>query len=221
MAAFEPTVLGIFVFGLIAGICPCNSVLCLGLIGYLTGGESKRSFLDTLTLTVPFSIGTIIALLPLGIIAGFVGRYLLFINESIAWGFGGVIMILMGLQLLKVYKPPIRSIFNMFRGPKANTAKGTFLLGISYGAITIGRAAPMLLVVLTYVALYQTAIEGLATVLIYAVGLSIPLLLISSIGGVLGAKIKQVTAKGGELFDVAIGLLIVLIGMYFLYLAIK
>ena len=65
MTAFEPTVIGIFVFGLIAGICPCNSVLCPGLIGYLTGGDSKRSCLDTLTLTVPFSIGTIIALLPL------------------------------------------------------------------------------------------------------------------------------------------------------------
>jgi cytochrome c-type biogenesis protein len=221
MTAFEPTILGIFIFGLIAGICPCNSVLCLGLIGYLTGGESKRSFLDTLALTVPFSIGTIIALLPLGIIAGFVGKYLLFISESMAWAFGGLLMILMGLQLLKVYKPPIRSIFNMFRGPKANTAKGTFLLGVSYGAITIGRGAPMLLVVLTYIALYQTAVAGFFTVFIYAVGLSIPLLLISSVGGALGAKIKQVSTKGGELFDIATGSIIVLIGFYFLYLAIK
>lgn len=219
MTAFDPSITGILVFGLIAGICPCNSVLCLGLIGYLTGGENKNSFLDTLKLTIPFSIGTILALIPMGIIAGIVGKYLLFINDSMAWGFGGLIMILMGLQLLKVYKPPIRSVFNFFKGPRTNTAKGTFLLGLSYGAITIGRGAPMLLVVLTYIALYQSAVQGVLTVFIYAVGLSIPLLIISSIGGTLGGKIKQVTAKGGELFDMAIGVGIILIGIYFIYLA--
>ncbi|HMA05658.1 MAG TPA: hypothetical protein VKO45_07000 [Methanomicrobiales archaeon] len=34
--ALEPSALGIFVFGLIAGICPCNNAVCLGLIGYLS-----------------------------------------------------------------------------------------------------------------------------------------------------------------------------------------
>jgi len=43
MTTFDPSVLGIFIFGLIAGICPCNSVLCLGLIGYLTSGETRLS----------------------------------------------------------------------------------------------------------------------------------------------------------------------------------
>lgn len=220
MTAFDPTYWGIFVFGLIAGICPCNSVLCLGLIGYLTGGESKSTFFETLKLTIPFSAGTIIALLPMGIIAGLIGRYLLFINEAAAWGFGGAIMILMGLQLLKIYKPPIRSIFNLFRGPKSNTSKGTFLLGLSYGVITIGRGAPMLLIVLTYVALYQTAFQGLLTTFIYAVGLSIPLLIISTAGGALGNRIKQLTTQGGELFDKVIGVGIILIGLYFIYLAV-
>ena len=219
MAVFEPNILGIFIFGLFAGICPCNSVLCLGLIGYLTGVDSKRSLMSTLKLTVPFSIGTIIALLPLGMIAGLIGDHLLFINETIAWAIGGIIMILMGLQLLKIYKPPIRNIFNFFRGSQANTATGTFLLGLSFGAITIGRAAPMLLVVLTYIGLYQDSLSGLVTMLIYSVGLSVPLLIISSIGGTIGSKIKSISSKSGEFIDKVIGCLIVLIGIYFTYLA--
>ena len=40
-AALEPTAFGVFVFGLIAGICPCNSVVCLGLIGYLSVGKDR------------------------------------------------------------------------------------------------------------------------------------------------------------------------------------
>jgi len=219
MATFDSSILGIFIFGLIAGICPCNSVLCLGLIGYLTSGETHLSLSNILKLTLAFCIGTILVLLPLGMIAGLIGKYLLFINSTIAWAIGGVLLILMGLQLLKIYKPPVRSIFNFFKVPMSYTVTGAFLLGLSFGAITVGRGAPMLLIVLTYIALYQTVVEGFFTMLIYAVGLSIPLILISSLGGALGKQIKDKARVSGEVFDRIIGVIIVLIGIYFLYLA--
>ena len=219
MASFDPSVFGIFVFGLIAGICPCNSVLCLGLIGYLTSGTTRLSLANILKLTLSFCIGTVLVLLPLGVLAGFIGKYLLFLNSTIAWAVGGVLMILMGLQLLQLYKPPIRSIFNFFRRPVSYTVTGAFLLGLSFGAITVGRGAPMLLIVLTYIALYQTAFQGLFTILVYAIGLSIPLIVISSLGGALGKKIKDRARVSGEVFDKIIGVVIVLIGIYFLYLA--
>jgi cytochrome c-type biogenesis protein len=102
MATFDPSIPGIFIFGLIAGICPCNSVLCLGLIGYLTSGNTRLSLPNILKLTISFCIGTILVLLPLGMIAGFIGKYLLFLNSTIAWAIGGVLLILMGLQLLQI-----------------------------------------------------------------------------------------------------------------------
>ena len=219
MSTLDPSILGIFLFGLAAGICPCNSVLCLGLIGYLTSGNTQLSLPNILKLTISFCIGTIFVLLPLGMIAGFVGKYLLFLNSTIAWAIGGVLMILMGLQLLQIYKPPIKSIFNFFKVPMSYTVTGAFLLGLSFGAITVGRGAPMLLIVLTYIALYQTVFQGFFTMLIYAVGLSIPLIVISSLGGTLGKQIKDKARISGEMFDKIIGVVIVLIGIYFLYLA--
>ena len=219
MATLDPSLAGIFIFGLIAGICPCNSVLCLGLIGYLTSGATRLSPINILKLTVSFCFGTILVLLPLGIIAGYIGKYLLFLNSNVAWAIGGLLMILMGLQLLHVYKPPIRSIFNFFKVPASYTITGAFLLGLSFGAITVGRGAPMLLIVLTYIALYQTAFQGFFTILIYAVALSIPLIVISSLGGALGKKIKDTARVSGDTFDRIIGVMIILIGIYFLYLA--
>ena len=216
MATFDPSLAGIFIFGLVAGICPCNSVLCLGLIGYLTSGNTRLSPINILKLTVSFCIGTILVLLPLGIIAGYIGKYLLFLDSTVAWAIGGVLMILMGLQLLHVYKPPIRSIFNFFKVPTSYTITGAFLLGLSFGAITVGRGAPMLLIVLTYIALYQTAFQGFFTILIYAVGLSIPLIVISSLGGALGKKIKDTARVSGDTFDRIIGVMIIIIGIYFL-----
>ena len=219
MVAFDPSLLGIFIFGLLAGICPCNSVLCLGLIGYLTSGETRLSCANILRLTLAFCLGTILVLLPLGVIAGLIGNYLLFISDSVAWGIGGLLLILMGLQLLHLYKPPIKSIFNRFRAPMSYTTTGAFLLGLSFGAITVGRGAPMLLIVLTYIALSQTALQGLVTILVYGIGLSIPLIIISSLGGAVGKVVKEKARVSGEVFDRIIGVVIVLIGLWFLSLA--
>lgn len=77
----------------------------------------------------------------------------------------------------------------------------------------------MLLIVLTYIALNQTAFEGIMTILIYAIGLSIPLIILSSIGGAIGKRLKEYSRTGGDLFDRVIGTGIILIGIYFLYLA--
>ena len=79
----------------------------------------------------------------------------------------------------------------------------------------------MLIIVLTYIALYQTPVQGFLTMLIYAVGLSIPLIIISSIGGSIGKRIKETTRMSGDHMDKVIGVSIILIGIYFIYLAIQ
>ena len=79
----------------------------------------------------------------------------------------------------------------------------------------------MLLIVLTYIALNQTALQGLVTIFIYAVGLSIPLIILSSIGGTIGKRLKEYSRTGGDLFDRIIGIGIILMGIFFLYLAFR
>jgi len=216
---FDPSLYGVFLFGLVAGICPCNSVLCIGLIGYLTRGEEPLPFGKVFTLVMAFCLGTVTVLIPLGAIAGYVGSYTLLFNSTVAWGIGGVLMIAMGLQLLHVYKPPIRSIYNAFKRQRSTTVAGVFLIGLSFGAITVGRGAPMLLVVLTYIALYETPAQGLVTMGVYAVGLSMPLIVIGSVGGTLGRRIKDASRMTGDQADRLIGAALLAIGAYFLYLA--
>ena len=58
-------------------------------MGYLTSGEPALSLVNILKLTISFCIGIILVLLPLGFIAGFIGRYLLFLNSTLAWIIGG------------------------------------------------------------------------------------------------------------------------------------
>jgi len=219
MAALDPSALGIFLFGIIAGICPCNSVICIGLIGYLTTGKVKIPLLRILAMATAFSLGTILLFLPLGAIAGFIGRYLLFLSAPVAWAIGGVLLILMGLQLLHVIRLPVPGGFARLRVPASPTIAGSLLLGASFGALTLGRGAPMLIIVLTYIALSQTAAQGVVTMFLYGAGLTIPLVLISAVGGALGQKVKEYTRISSEVLDRIIGAVIVLIGVYFLLIA--
>ena len=219
VAALEPSAIGVFIFGLIAGICPCNSVVCLGLIGYLSVGRDRLRPFGVLSLAIAFSLGTILLFLPLGALAGFIGRYLLFLSAPVAWAIGGVLLILMGLQLLHVYRLPVPGGFARLRVPASPTVAGSLLLGASYGALTLGRAAPMLIIVLTYIALSQTVAQGVVTMFIYGLGLTIPLVIISAIGGALGQKVKEYTRISSEVLDRIIGGVILLIGIYFLLIA--
>jgi cytochrome c-type biogenesis protein len=219
MAAFEPSALGVFLFGIIAGICPCNSVICLGLIGYLTTGREKIPLLRILALATAFSLGTILVFLPLGALAGFIGRYLLFLSAPVAWAIGGILLILMGLQLLHLWRLPVGNVFSRLRAPVSPTVPGALLLGASFGALTLGRAAPMLIIVLTYIALSQTVAQGIVTMFLYGAGLTIPLVIISAIGGALGQKVKDYTRISSEVLDRIIGAVILLIGVYFLLIA--
>lgn len=77
----------------------------------------------------------------------------------------------------------------------------------------------MLLVVLTYIALYETPAQGLVTMGVYAVGLSLPLIVIGSVGGTLGKRIKDASRMTGDQADRIIGAALLAIGAYFLYLA--
>jgi cytochrome c-type biogenesis protein len=58
------------------------------------------------------------------------------------------------------------------------------------------------------------------TMFLYGAGLTIPLVHISILGGALGQKVKEYTRISSEVADRIIGAVIVLIGVYFLYLAV-
>jgi len=75
----------------------------------------------------------------------------------------------------------------------------------------------MLLIVLTCIALFQTAFTGIFTIPVYGIGLSIPLIVISSVGGALRKKIEEKATISREAFNRVISTPIIKIGISFLY----
>ncbi len=222
MPSLDPTYWGFFVFGILAGLCPCNSVLCLALIGYVTGDSAtQRPVRDTLELTLPFGIGTMLVITPLGGIFAYLGKSIVLFNASLAYALGGTVMIIMALGLFGIYHLPVKYIFKRLRLPASLTPMGTFLLGLSFGAITVGRVAPMLFAVLAVAALSGSVIYGLSISFIFSTGMMLPLVVISSIGGASGKAIRGRLKEGGIWLDRLLGAILVLAAGYYFYLAFR
>jgi cytochrome c-type biogenesis protein len=221
MAALDPTFAGFFIFGILAGLCPCNSVLCFALIGYVTGDTEKRSMRDALRLTVPFGIGTLFVIVPLGGIVAYLGKSIVLFDRTTAYTIAGIVLLLMSLQFFGAYHLPVKAVFKRLRLPSSFTPFGTFLLGLSFGAITIGRVAPMLFSVLAVAALSGSVGYGIAISFLFGAGMILPLVVISSIGGATGKVIREKLKVSGVWLDRLLGLILLLAAGYFLVLAFK
>lgn len=220
--ALDTTFPGFFLFGILAGLCPCNSVLCLALMGYVTGDDKKeRRVRDALLLTLPFGLGTLLVIVFLGAIAAYLGRSVVLMDEKIAYALGGFVVLLMALQFFGAYHLPVKKVFRTLRLPPSTTPAGTFLLGLSFGAITMGRVAPMLFAVLAVAAVSGSVIYGITISLLFGTGMVLPLVIISSIGGTAGKTIRIKLEEKGVLIDRLLGITLVLVAIYFFFLALN
>lgn len=222
MTILDSTYPGFFIFGILAGLCPCNSVLCIALVGYVTGDRTAiRPIRDTLILTLPFGIGTVLVITPLGAVFAYLGKNFVVIDQHIAYALTGIIILIMALGFFGAYHFPVKKIFHQLRLPASFTPWGTFLLGVSFGAITIGRVAPMLFAVLAVAAVSGSVIYGLTISFLFAAGMMLPLVIISSIGGATGKAIRANVKDKGIWLDRLLGLVLIVTALYFLYLSFK
>jgi cytochrome c-type biogenesis protein len=222
MTTLDQTYFGFFIFGILAGLCPCNSVLCLALIGYVTGDASiERQTLHILKLTLPFGIGTLLVITPLGAVSAYLGKNMVVFNQHIAYTLAGSIILMMAFGFFGVYKFPVKKIFDVLRLQSSFTPFGTFLLGLSFGAITIGRVAPMLFAVLAVAAVSGSVVYGLTISFLFAAGMMLPLVIISSIGGATGKTIRVKLKDKGIWLDRLLGLILIFAAIYFFFLAFK
>jgi cytochrome c biogenesis protein CcdA len=99
-------------------------------------------------------------------------------DEKIAYALGGFVLLIMALQFFGAYHLPVKKVFRSLRLPPSTTPIGTFLLGLSFGAITMGRVAPMLFAVLAMAAVSGSVIYGLTISLLFGTGMVLPLVII-------------------------------------------
>lgn len=169
--------------GVLASLTPCiypMIPITAGVISHCNlGGSKLRSFL----LSFFYITGMAVTYAGLGIFAATTGRFFGTINTN-PWVFIAVgnIIVLLGLSMLEVFHIP--SFAPQFQ-QKAMGIPSVFLIGMTSGLVAGPCTAPVLGVLLAYVASTQNMFLGGSLLFVFAFGMGAILLVVGTFSGVL------------------------------------
>ena len=159
--------------GFLAGLSPCSLPTVLLVAGFV---ERRSRRTGAAYIAVAFVLGIIVMLTALGAIAGSVGIFLLdsrFLDYGIA-----LIFILMGLWLLKVINLDVNASWAWLKPGRGSGLLGAFLLGIPFGVAASPCTLPITASILAYSSKSGSAALSALLLAVYAMGRSVPLLLV-------------------------------------------
>ena len=198
--------------GVLASLTPCVYPMIPITAGYIgssnIGGSKIRAFL----LSLVYVAGVAVTYSAMGVFAALSGRFFGEINSS-PWSFllVGNIILLLALSMLDVFSLPVFT-------PKSRSNRGgllaTFGIGLSSGLIAGPCTAPVLGVLLAYVASTGNALLGGALLFVFAFGMGLLLIGVGTFSGLMAALPKS----GNWMVHVKKGLgwLMLILAEYFL-----
>lgn len=168
--------------GLVSFFTPCILPMVPAYIMYITGSTmeadvNNRRMLALLR-TLGFVIGFTIIFMIMGTSASFVGR--LFIkNKDIIGKISGIVMVLLGLNLMGVFKLGGLNKEKRFKLPKNTSWFSSLLIGMAFAAGWTPCFGPVLGAILVYAGKSSTLGDGVLLLLVYSIGMGIPFILTS------------------------------------------
>jgi cytochrome c-type biogenesis protein len=172
--------------GMVSFASPCVLPLVPAYLGFITGRSadelqsvSGRARLQIVTQGLAFVFGLAVIFALLGASASVLGQTLLQ-NLPLLWKIGGVVVVLMGLQMLGVLRIPLlmRTVRVAEITPNVQRSHlGAFAMGIAFGAGWTPCVGPFLASLLALASSQDTVGAGTLLLLVYAIGLGVPFLL--------------------------------------------
>ncbi|MBN1284324.1 MAG: sulfite exporter TauE/SafE family protein [Anaerolineae bacterium] len=205
-----------FLGGIVTSIGPCNLAMIPLVMGYV-GGSTQISRRRAFTLSLTFAVGLAITFVLLGVAATLVGG--LVGGTSRFWYYlvAGV-CILIALQMLTKLEIPALAFGGRlreripFRG-----VPGAMGLGLVSGLVASQCATPVLAAILTYVMAQGALLYGAALLFVYALGRGVPVVLAGTFTGLI--KRLQSFGRWSPVIEIASGVIILDVGLYFLWIA--
>jgi cytochrome c biogenesis protein CcdA len=206
----------VFVGGMLTASNPCVLAMVPLMMSFVAGDRPEgRSLGRAFLLSLTFVAGLAVTFTALGMIAALAGRMYGEVSSLWNWMVAAV-SLLMGLHLMGVLTVPIPSLGGRL-APKTRGLLGAFLLGLLFGVVSAPCAAPILVVLLTYLAGSGASVTwGGVLLLTYALGHSVLILAAGTSMGAARALLenKKATQLLTRLRQAA-GATIILVGVYF------
>ncbi len=207
-----------FLGGILASLTPCVYPMIPITVGFIGGRAQTKS--QAIQLSLIYVLGMCVMYTSLGIIAASTGKVFGKMTQ-LAWinGLVGLIIIYFGLAELKwvPFQLPWAKMANL--GENSNHHRGAFWMGLTSGLVAAPCTAPILGVILTFIATQQSLLFGIALMFSFSLGLGLLLFLLGVFSGFLTLLPKSGTWLEG--IKKCTGVLLLLIGCYFLYQALR
>jgi cytochrome c-type biogenesis protein len=206
----------VFLGGLVTSLGPCNLATIPLIVGYVGGAKDLpkgRSF----ALSSAFALGLAVTFMLLGIGAALIGG--LFGAGGRWWYYlVAAICFLIGLNLLGVVQVSLPIWFGGLRERiSLKGIPGALVLGLVSGIVASQCATPVLVAILTYVMAKGAIAYGASLLFVYALGRGAPVVLAGTFTGAL-KRLQSLNRWSGAI-EKASGLIIILVGFYFLWTA--
>ncbi|MEE9604247.1 MAG: cytochrome c biogenesis protein CcdA [Candidatus Scalindua sp.] len=183
--------IAVFLSGVLTSFTPCVYPMIPITIAYI-GGRSGESRLKGLSLSIFYVIGMAATYSALGAFAAMTGK--LFGAASmnpILYLVVANIFIFLGLSMLDVFTLPIPSFLTSRQpGKKSGGYFGAFIVGLLAGTVAAPCTAPVLGVVLTFVAAKQNVIYGMTLLFVFSIGLGTLLIIVGTFAGLMSSMPK-------------------------------
>lgn len=182
----------VFTGGFLTSLGPCSLSLLPVTVAYLAGFENKQS---PLIKSFTFCSGIVLSLVLLGIISSFAGRVYGQV-PSLLPTFVAIVAILMGLNLLGIFKLPLPV------GPDPNKWKdlvpqsiAPIAAGLAFGLASSPCTTPVIAVLIAWIAQSGNPFIGIFLLICFGFGQIVPLLLAGTVAGSL-PKLLELRALG-------------------------
>ena len=212
----------VFMGGVLTASNPCVLAMIPLMMSVVAGSkDSKPSVLRSFALSGAFIMGLAVTFTVMGMVAAVAGKMYGDVSGIWSWVVAAVCFV-MGLHLMEVFTVPIPALGTWVQ-PKTRGLVGALILGLLFGVVSAPCAAPILVVLLTYLGGSGASIPyGGLLLLVYALGHSTLIVVAGTSMGAARTLIenKKMTKATGWLRKAA-GLVMVLVGVYFAYRVIK
>jgi len=211
-------VVAVFLGGLLTASNPCVLAMIPLMMSFVAGRKDEPvGPLRALGYSALFVLGLSITFTALGMFAALAGT--LYGEVSGAWNWiVAAVCLVMGLHLMGVLEFTIPMPFDV--QPRTRGAVGALVLGLLFGVVSAPCAAPILVVLLTYLAGSGASVPyGGLLLLVYALGHSVLIIVAgTSMGAARTLLESRSVTRATDLMRRAAGAVIVLLGVYFAYL---
>ena len=212
-----------FLAGLQAFFAPCSIALIPAYVGYYVGEENKQighkqQLLYGLKAGSIASLGLLSIYAVFGIILALLGKVIAPFMPWIELSTGGLLLFL-GVSVLLGYEFALRPPVAI--QTRAKGAGRFYFFGIAYAFGAIGCTLPIFLLVIFQALAQKGMLGGLINFLAYSVAMITLMILFSLIAAVSKTAISRFMKKYMLTIQKSAGVLILLAGVYMIYLALK